>query len=226
MAERKEPCFEVVEIFESINGEGRRAGERAAFVRMKGCNLDCSYCDTRWANEPGVSWKEMPVSEILEKLAEYHIKNVTVTGGEPLLQREIEVLLNALAEAGYRVEIETNGSIPLAGIRDISPNIVFTVDYKLPGSGMENHMILDNFSGLSSEDTIKFVVSDREDLQRAYNICRRDIAGSGGAVFLSPVFGRIAPEEIVEFMAEKKWNRARLQLQMHKIIWEPDARGV
>lgn len=221
-----ETTYPVVEIFQSINGEGQRAGERAAFVRMKGCNLDCSYCDTRWANEAEAECRNLTAEDILYELADFHIKNVTVTGGEPLLQREIGLLLGALAQEGYRVEVETNGSIPLAQFRKISPAVVFTVDYKLPGSGMEKHMLLENFREMSPGDTVKFVVSGREDLERAYDICEREIPGCRGAVFLSPVFGRIAPEEIVTFMAERHWNRARLQLQLHKVIWNPEARGV
>lgn len=226
MSGRAEPTYQVAEIFQSINGEGQRAGERAAFVRMKGCNLACSYCDTRWANEKEAECRNLTAEGILDELADFHIKNVTITGGEPLLQREIGHLLGALAQEGYRVEIETNGSVPLAAFRKISPAVIFTVDYKLPGSGMEDHMLLENFRDLSPRDTVKFVVSDWEDLQRAYDICEGEISGCRGAVFLSPVFGRIAPEEIVAFMTEKHWNRARLQLQLHKVIWEPEARGV
>lgn len=220
------PSYEVVEIFQSINGEGQRAGERAAFVRMKGCNLECSYCDTSWANEPDTSCRSMSVADILEKLAEFQVRNVTVTGGEPLLQKDIGILLEALAGEGYRVEIETNGSVPLKDFRDISPEIAFTVDYKLPGSGMEEWMLPENFHGLTPADTVKFVVSDREDLQRAYDICGQEMADCRGTVFLSPVFGRISPEEIVAFMTERRWNRARLQIQLHKVIWDPEARGV
>jgi len=226
METREGPFYEVVEIFQSINGEGQRAGERAAFVRMKGCNLACSYCDTSWANERGTFCRNMAAADILEELAEFQVRNVTVTGGEPLLQKDIGILLEILAGEGYRVEIETNGSVPVGDFRNISPEIVFTVDYKLPGSGMEERMLLENFCELTQEDTVKFVVSDREDLERAYDICGKEMADCQGAVFLSPVFGKISPEEIVAFMAEKRWNRARLQIQLHKVIWNPEARGV
>lgn len=220
------PVYQVVEIFQSINGEGQCAGERAAFVRMKGCNLDCSYCDTRWASERQADCQELSAGDILKILAGFQVNNVTVTGGEPLLQKRVDVLLKTLADAGYRVEIETNGSIALAGYRRISPAIVFTVDYKLPGSGMESQMLFENFREMSAQDTIKFVVSDRDDLQRAYDVCERKLPECKGAVFLSPVFGRIEPDEIVDFMKEKHWNRARLQIQLHKVIWNPERRGV
>ncbi|MCI9539277.1 MAG: putative 7-carboxy-7-deazaguanine synthase QueE [Eubacterium sp.] len=226
MDARQEPSYQVVEIFQSINGEGQRAGERAAFVRMKGCNLACSYCDTSWANEPEASFRNMGIGEILDKLSEFHVKNVTVTGGEPLVQKEIVLLLKVLAEAGYRVEVETNGSVPLEPFRNISSEIAFTVDYKLPGSGMEERMLRENFRGLAAKDTVKFVVSDRADLEKAYEVCERELSDCRGAVYLSPVFGRIEPEEMVAFMTERKWNRARLQIQLHKVIWDPEARGV
>lgn len=226
MEAREGPSYQVVEIFQSINGEGQWAGERAVFVRMKGCNLACSYCDTSWANEPEASCQNLNTEEILDRLSEFQVGNVTVTGGEPLLQKEIGSLLKALAAEGYRVEIETNGSVLLEPFRNISPEIVFTVDYKLPGSGMEERMLWENFRGMVPEDTVKFVVSDRADLERAYELCQGELADCRGAVYLSPVFGRIDPEEIVAFMMERRWNRARLQIQLHKVIWDPEARGV
>lgn len=226
MKETREPVYQVVEIFQSINGEGQKAGERAAFIRMKGCNLNCSYCDTRWANEKHASCEKLCVGDILQQLAEYHVKNVTVTGGEPLLQKDMAYLFKTLTEEGYQVEVETNGSVALAEYQGISSALSFTVDYKLPGSGMEEKMLMENFSRLSSRDTLKFVVSDREDLERAYEISEKEIPTCQGAIFLSPVFGKIPPEEIVEFMTVHRWNRARLQIQLHKVIWEPEARGV
>lgn len=184
MDERQEPSYQVVEIFQSINGEGQRAGERAAFVRMKGCNLACSYCDTSWANELEASFRNMGIGEILDKLSEFHVKNVTVTGGEPLVQKAIVLLLKVLAEAGYRVEVETNGSVPLEPFRNISSEIAFTVDYKLPGSGMEERMLRENFRGLAAKDTVKFVVSDRADLEKAYEVCERELSDCrGGGIF-------------------------------------------
>lgn len=223
---RGEPSYQVAEIFQSINGEGRRAGERAAFVRMKGCNLACSYCDTSWANEPEASCQNMDAEDILDALSLFQVRNVTVTGGEPLLQKDIGLLLGVLAKSGYRVEVETNGSVPLESFRNISPEIAFTVDYKLPGSGMEERMLLENFRWLTGRDMVKFVVSDRGDLERAFALCQKELWDCRGAVYVSPVFGRIDPKEIVAFMTEKKWNRARLQIQMHKVIWDPEARGV
>lgn len=222
----KEPLFPVVEVFYSINGEGKRAGELAAFIRMKGCNLQCSYCDTAWANEENTECEWMTSQEILERIKNYKAKNITLTGGEPLLKSEVERLLEVLTDAGYRVEVETNGSVDLEPYRDISSAITFTMDYKLPGSLMEEKMCLDNFIRLRKTDTIKFVVSNREDLERAYALWQEQLTDCEAAVFLSPVFGKIEPVQIVEFMMQNHWNQARIQIQMHKVIWEPEARGV
>lgn len=218
--------YNVVEIFESINGEGMKAGELAVFVRMKGCNLQCTYCDTQWANEEKAPCKQMTKEEIREQIHGFGAGNVTVTGGEPLLQPHMEELLSYLAKDGYHVEIETNGSVDLKKYRELSQRIVFTMDYKLKGSGMEAHMNTENFSLLEKNDTVKFVVSDRKDLERAYEVEKAYHLGERCHVLISAVFGRIPLEDIVTFMREKKWTNARMQIQMHKVIWDPQKRGV
>lgn len=218
--------YNVVEIFQSINGEGMRAGELAVFIRFKGCNLRCRYCDTMWANEADAHYTEMTGEEILSQVKAYQVKNVTVTGGEPLLQKGIEVLLMQLAGEGCFVEIETNGSVSLQQFAGLSPQISFTMDYKLSGSGMEEQMCTDNFALLNRNDTVKFVVSDRKDLERAFEISEKFLLGGRCNLLISPVFGEIVLEEIVEFMKEHHWVDARMQLQLHKVIWDPDERGV
>ena len=132
----------------------------------------------------------------------------------------------ALVDKGYQVEVETNGSIDISEYALLADIISFTMDYKLPGSGMEEKMLLSNFKLLGKKDVIKFVVSDKEDLERAYELCQEEFGESEAAIYLSPAFGVIEPEEIVEFMKEKHWNGVKLQLQIHKVIWEPDKRGV
>ena len=128
--------MKVVEKFVSINGEGTRAGELAVFIRFKGCNLHCSYCDTKWANEAGCPYEEMTPGEICEFVKSIGITNVTLTGGEPLLQKDMGDLVRLLIENGNRVEIETNGSVDLRPFaEDILRRPVFTMDYKLPSSG-------------------------------------------------------------------------------------------
>ena len=218
----------VAEEFISINGEGTRAGELAVFVRFTGCNLRCSYCDTMWANEPGCPYEEMSPAQICEYVRSTGIKNVTLTGGEPLLQKDMDKLISLLiSECGVRVEIETNGAVdlrPFAELPEGRP--LFTMDYKLPSSGYEDRMIAENFSVLEKEDTVKFVSGSRADLERAGEIIEKYGLLDRCHVYFSPVFGRIEPAEIVDFMLNKRMNKARIQIQMHKVIWDPNERGV
>ena len=218
----------VAEKFISINGEGTRAGELAVFVRFTGCNLRCSYCDTMWANEPGCPYEEMSPAQICEYVRSTGIKNVTLTGGEPLLQKDMDKLISLLiSKCGVRVEIETNGAVdlrPFAELPEGRP--LFTMDYKLPSSGYEDRMIAENFSVLEKEDTVKFVSGSRADLERAGEIIEKYRLLDRCHVYFSPVFGRIEPAEIVDFMLNKRMNKARIQIQMHKVIWDPNERGV
>ena len=219
--------FKVVEIFESINGEGARAGQLAVFVRFAGCNLNCSYCDTKWANEENAPYTLMTTDEIYNRIKETGIKNVTLTGGEPLLREGIKELLEKIATDEFlSCEIETNGSIDLKQFCDIPNRPYFTMDYKLKSSGMEDKMLLSNFDVLDKNDVVKFVSSNREDLQKALYIIKKYDLTNKCRVYISPVFGSINPEEIVDFMKENKLNNVNMQLQMHKIIWDPDKRGV
>ena len=218
----------VAEKFISINGEGTRAGELAVFVRFTGCNLRCSYCDTMWANEPGCPYEEMSPEQICDYVRSTGIKNVTLTGGEPLLQKDMGELIGLLIKnCCVRVEIETNGAVdlrPFAELPEGRP--LFTMDYKLPSSGYEDRMIAENFSVLEKEDTVKFVSGSRADLERAGEIIEKYGLLDRCHVYFSPVFGRIEPAEIVDFMLNKRMNKARIQIQMHKVIWDPNARGV
>ena len=219
-------AFEVAEKFVSINGEGTKAGELAVFIRFCKCNLNCGYCDTRWANSDGVKGEMLTAEEIAEYVKSTGVKNVTLTGGEPLLQADIARLIKLLGGIGAEVEIETNGSIPLKDIVLLTPRPAITADYKLPSSGMEKHMLTENFSCLTLKDTVKFVVGDTGDLIRAEKIIKEYKLIDKCRVYFSPVFGKIEPEQIVEFMKEHCLNGVRLQLQLHKFIWKPDMRGV
>ncbi len=219
--------FKVVEKFVSINGEGTKAGQLSVFIRFAGCNLSCNYCDTTWANKSDVPFIEMNEFEIYDYIKATGISNVTLTGGEPLLQEDIDKLLRILSsDKNIFVEIETNGSVELKRFHDISENISFTVDYKLAGSGMEKFMNMDNFTDRNKQDTIKFVVSDMEDLDNAAILIDKFNLLEKCRVYISPVFGRIEPSKIVEFMVERRLNGVNLQLQMHKIIWDPEKKGV
>lgn len=218
--------YPVVEKFISINGEGQKAGELAAFIRMRGCNLTCNYCDTSWANTSDCPCEFLSDEDLISWLRKNSVNNVTLTGGEPLLTENISSLIESLGIAGFSVEIETNGSVALNNFHTLLHRPAFTMDYKCPDSGMERAMCTENFSMLISKDTVKFVVSSITDLNKAREICSQYSIAEHCPIFLSPVFGKIEPKDIVEYMIKHHWNEARLQLQMHKFIWPPEQRGV
>lgn len=219
--------FEVVEYFVSINGEGPFAGQLAIFVRFKGCNLSCAYCDTQWANEPDAPSQAMTAEAIYQAIKGTGVHNVTLTGGEPLDRPGILDLLELLSkDENLHVEIETNGSISLAPFTRIPHAPSFTMDYKLSCSGMEAAMDTDNFALLNAKDTVKFVVGSLKDCQRAVDIMHQFHLIGRCHLYLSPVFGSINPADIVEFMKDNHLNGVNLQIQMHKVIWDPDRRGV
>ena len=219
--------FKVVEIFESINGEGRRVGQLAIFIRLQKCNLNCSYCDTRWANGDDAPYTLMSEDEIYDRILKSGIKNITLTGGEPLLHKDVEILLEKIGEnPNLSLEIETNGSIELEKFSKLKNPPLFTMDYKLPSSKMENKMCLDNFKYLTLKDTVKFVVGTIEDLKKAKEIIERYSLIGKCAVYFSPVFNSSDPIEIVKFMKENRLNGVNLQLQIHKFIWDPESKGV
>ena len=218
--------YPVAELFASINGESVRAGEPAVFVRFRGCNLACSYCDTKWANRPDCPVRMMTAEEIAEAADQTGIADVTLTGGEPLLQKDPDVLISRLTASGHRVELETNGSVSVEALSRLEPRPVFTLDYKLPGSGMESAMLTENYRFLAKEDSVKFVSGSRKDLERAAEIIERYRLTEKCSVFISPVFGKIDPADIVAFLLERRMNGVRLQLQLHKFIWDPEKRGV
>ncbi len=216
----------VAEKFISINGEGPRAGELAVFLRFKGCNLRCSYCDTMWANEADCPYVEETPRDLYDYVKSTKIKNVTLTGGEPLLQQDMNQLLKLLTEDGeLRVEVETNGAVDLKRFSDEN-RPVFTMDYKLPSSLWEHAMIPDNFLVLQKEDTVKFVCGSMEDMDRAVEMIENYDLINRCHVYFSPVFGKIEPADMVDYMIRHQINNARLQIQMHKVIWDPERRGV
>lgn len=216
--------MKVNEIFSSIDGEGIRAGELATFIRLAGCNLRCNYCDTKYALAQD-SGKEMTVSEILEKVNEFNVKNITLTGGEPLIHKDIEKLIYKLIKNGYKVNIETNGSVD---IEKFLNKCLITMDYKCPSSLMENTMMLENLEKLTENDVLKFVIR-KEDFNTVEKILREYKLKS--YIYISPVFNEIEISDIAEFMKKCNFNginmsKVRLQLQLHKIIWSPDMKGV
>ena len=212
----------VNEIFSSIEGEGIRSGYPVTFIRLYGCNLHCSYCDTRYSCEGG-DFKQMSVDEILDVVADLGFHRVTVTGGEPLIHKDVNELLMALIKAGYEVNIETNGAVYVAPYTH-SAKMIITLDYKSISSGENASMWLSNIPLLRKRDVLKFVVGSQEDLDdmRRIVIDYNPIC----SIYVSPIFGKIEPKEIVEYIKEHKLENCRVQLQMHKFIWPPQQRGV
>ncbi|WP_028236005.1 putative 7-carboxy-7-deazaguanine synthase QueE [Pseudobutyrivibrio sp. MD2005] len=218
--------FNVVEKFVSINGEGQHAGELAVFIRLRGCNLCCSYCDTRWACTSDAPATEMTEDEIVQYVLSTGVKRVTLTGGEPLLADNIMDLLKAFAAEDLKIEIETNGSVDIHEFTKIDNPPAFTLDYKLAGSGMEDKMNLTNFDCLTSKDTVKFVCSNVNELDKVCEIVDRYRISDKCTCLISPVFGKIEPADMVDYMINHNRNDIRLQLQLHKFIWDPNKRGV
>lgn len=224
----------VNEIFNSIDGEGKRAGELATFIRFCGCNCNCSYCDSKYTwTEQG---KEMSVDEIVEYVVDNGYPNITITGGEPLIQENLNELVERLVDCGKFVNIETNGTINpshVIPIHSTSPNVFVTMDYKSKSSGQQDKMKLENFVDLWNTDVLKFVVANEEEMKDALDFMHKLESYQSGdieqlpLVYFSPVYGKIEPKQIVEFM--QKHNLAknvRVQLQLHKYFWNPETRGV
>ncbi|WP_313075419.1 putative 7-carboxy-7-deazaguanine synthase QueE [Lacrimispora sp.] len=219
--------YKVVEKFVSINGEGILAGQLAVFIRFQGCNLSCSFCDTAWANVADAEFTYMTEQQIYDYIKETGVKNVTLTGGEPLLVPDILKLLRLLATDQFlHIEIETNGSIALNSFADISNPPAFTMDYKLPGSLMESNMLVSNLTLLTKKDTVKFVVGNAEDLNRSKEVIKTYDLTTRCHIYISPVFGKIDLEEIVDYLKQNCMNGVTMQLQMHKVIWNPNKRSV
>ncbi|MCK8826937.1 radical SAM protein [Natroniella acetigena] len=244
--EFRETKIPVVEIFNSISGEGISAGEVVTFVRVAGCNLRCSYCDTQYSYErsgAGVSW--MLPEKIVEQVTEFGSQQVICTGGEPLeVDYPKRYLPLYLAVKGFAVRIETNGSCPLYDNQEFRSfltdstlaQVDYTVDVKCPSSGMVEHDRLgENLQKLDSKDELKFVVGSQEDIEYAEEVIsnyREVLASNGVIINFSPVTGEIEPAYLVDFLTTKEeyFNnsglKVRLSLQIHKIIWSEETRGV
>jgi 7-carboxy-7-deazaguanine synthase len=211
------------EIFYSIQGESSYAGMPCQFIRLTGCNLRCSYCDTQYAYHEGV---EMAVANIMGRIRAVGCPLVEVTGGEPLLQAETPHLIKTLLDEGFEVLLETNGSLEIS---IVDKRCVRIMDIKCPSSGMAEHNRMENLQCLTDRDQIKFVVGDREDYCFARDFVAsgplRPFAASGGSVLFSTVHDRVSPKDLVTWILEDRLQ-VRLQIQLHKIIWGSEARGV
>ncbi|MBA4348865.1 MAG: 7-carboxy-7-deazaguanine synthase QueE [Thermodesulfovibrio sp.] len=211
--------MKVCEIFASIQGESTYVGMPCVFVRMTGCNLRCSYCDTTYAYNEG---KDMSDDEIIETVKSHRIKLVEITGGEPLLQKDILSLTEKLLDDGFSVLIETNGSV---GIKDIDKRAVIIMDIKTPKSGMSDKMNLDNLNLLKSGDELKFVITDREDYEWTKEFIKKYQLINKCKILLSPAFGILQPSELSQWMLADELP-ARLNLQIHKYIYGNEQRGI
>jgi 7-carboxy-7-deazaguanine synthase len=211
--------LKVCETFYSVLGESTFAGLPAFFVRLTGCNLRCRYCDTPYAYEGG---EEVAVAALLEAALASPTRVVLVTGGEPLLQAETRPLLSQLAEAGFTTLLETNGSLPVS---QVDPRVHRILDLKCPGSGMAGHNDWHNLDFLTSRDEVKFVVLNHTDFTWALGVIREFKLAERLPVLISPAFGQVAEKEVAAWILESGLP-LRLNLQLHKYLWGPEARGV
>lgn len=212
--------MKISEIFRSIDGEGPRAGYLATFIRTHGCLLRCSYCDSKYAIE-GDEYKLMSIDQIMEEVERLKCNKITLTGGEPLIQSKAPTLIAELSKNKYQVQIETCGAVSYTDYL-VMDNVFVTADWKCPSSGMQDKMIKDQIKYLRDIDVLKFVVSTREDLDVMQKISQETSA----QIFISPIFGKIEPKEIIDYMQEYNLFDCRLQVQLHKICYDPMARGV
>lgn len=212
--------YSVSEIFASVDGEGVRTGMLTSFIRLNGCNLRCNYCDTDYALQ--MQPPNMLLADILAKVQAYAYPRITLTGGEPLIHPHVRELLEALSAAGYEVNIETNGAVALDNFLNL-PGVFFTMDWKCPDSGVHRLMRRENLALLTERDVLKFVVSSQRDLEEFLTVYNLNLPCK---YYVSPVWGRIEPSAIVDFMQRHKTVNAVVQVQLHKIIWSPETRGV
>lgn len=214
-------ALKVNEIFYSIQGESSYAGLACVFVRLTGCNLRCSYCDTRYAYYEG---SELEIGEIINKVASYECPLVEITGGEPLIQNETPFLIQGLLQKGYKVLLETNGS---QDISQVDKRCVRIIDIKCPSSGEEERNDLENLSRLTDKDEIKFVIGDRKDYEYAKKLSNGigNNTSIKNLIHFAPVFGKMDPKILAKWVLEDRLD-VRLHVQLHKIIWGPEQRGV
>ena len=209
----------ITEIFFSIQGESSYAGLACVFVRLTGCPLRCHWCDTAYAFYGGT---EQSLEDILSEVEQYDCRLVEITGGEPLAQAEVHQLITALADRGYSVLIETSGAIDIA---PVDRRAILIMDLKCPGSGMEDRNRWSNIALLKAQDEVKFVLRDRADYDWAVTTVARYNLNDRQRILFSPVFGELEPQLLAEWILTDRLP-VRFQLQLHKVIWDPAARGV
>lgn len=211
--------MQITEIYKSIQGESTFAGLPCVFVRTTGCNLRCVWCDTEYAFYGG---QKMSIDDVIQKVEALHCRLVEITGGEPLLQKETPELARRLLEKGFTVLIETSGE------RDVSvldPRVIKIMDLKCPGSGECEKNRWQNLEFLTSKDELKFVIKDRADYEWAAEVVKTYRLDQRLTVLFSPVWGKLELAELARWILEDRLN-VRYQIQLHKIIWSPEAKGV
>ena len=209
----------VNEIFHSIQGESRRAGDPCVFVRLTACDLRCTWCDTPYAFYEG---RKMSIDDVLQSVDGYGCQLVEITGGEPLLQDDVYELMDRLLAGGRTVMLETGGHRP---IDRVPRDVIKIVDVKCPGSGEAAKNDWRNLERLAPHDEVKFVIADRADYEFARDVVCRRLTDRAGAVLFSPVHGELDPKTLSEWVLADR-IRVRVQLQIHKLIWTPETRGV
>ncbi len=211
--------LKINEVFFSIQGESTSVGEPTVFIRTTGCNLRCTYCDTQYSYYEGsLTSKET----LIEKVRETNARYVCITGGEPLLQSEVLPLMKTLCDLGYRVSLETSGS---RSCKDVDPRVRVILDIKTPDSGAADSFLLENLRWGSPSTEVKFVICSENDFSWAESFCGQHDLFEKFTVLYSPSHGKVEPRWLAEKILEKK-SRARLQLQLHKYIWDSQTRGV
>lgn len=211
--------IKINEIYYSIQGESTKAGLPCVFIRLTYCNLRCTYCDTEYAFYDG---KESSIEEILEQVKKYNCRLVEVTGGEPLFQKECFDLLDSLCEEGFEVLLETGGSI---SIEKVNPAVKIIMDLKCPSSGMVKKNLYENLNYLKQNDELKFVIGNREDYEWIKDIIGKYNLSGKCEILVSVVFSELEPLTLVDWVLKDNLQ-VRFQLQMHKFIWDPTAKGV
>jgi 7-carboxy-7-deazaguanine synthase len=215
--------FNISEIFYSIQGEGTRTGMPCVFVRLQGCNFRCSWCDTPYALESNEDAEWLTGEQILEKAKSYNCTFIEFTGGEPLFQKEAVELINDFVDSDFLVAIETNG---FHSFENLNSKAVKIMDIKCPGSRMQTFNNLENLKYLTKNDELKFVILDKIDFDWSVEFIQsHKLFDKVGTILFSPVFGLLEPVNLAEWILNTKLP-IRLQLQIHKFIWEPNTRGV
>lgn len=211
--------MKINEIYKSIQGESTYAGLPCVFVRLTYCNLRCTYCDTAYAFYEG---QEMSLEQVIQAIRECDCSLVEITGGEPLLQKEVYPLMDRLIAEGFLVLLETGGSLDIG---EVHPSVIKIMDLKCPSSEESQKNRYDNLHKLQPHDEIKFVIGNRADYLWALDIMRKHHLDEKYRILFSTVFGTLQPSELVNWILEDKLN-VRFQLQIHKYIWNPKKRGV